>query len=190
MLPATLWGRNTMPSVATTPGRMETFARALDRAVATVRTFPDSRIAELRSSFVATDAQGRSWTLDPESNRWGRLHGERWMVEDPPQQLFMDSELRASLEALEAMAAQAIVKGAELHAPRESSVPNARFRRRSHLGCQRRYRHEVRDGATASARSGTSAGHGACTVPGIDVDSGERSTGDVAGSPSDGGSRR
>jgi hypothetical protein len=107
-----------MSSVATTPRRMETFARALDRAVASA-VVPRSRIDQLRSAFIATDAQGRSWTIDPEFQRWGRLDGERWMVDDPPPQLFMDSELRASLEALEAMAARAIVKGADaLHAPR------------------------------------------------------------------------
>jgi hypothetical protein len=107
-----------MPSVDTTPGRMEILARALDRAVASALV-PRLRIDQLRSSFVAIDEQGCSWTLDPESHRWGRLHGERWMFEDPPQLLFMDSELRASLEALEAMAARAVVKSADaLYAPR------------------------------------------------------------------------
>src|SRR5436190_6312315 len=107
-----------MPSVDTTPGRMEILARALDRAVASALV-PRLRIDQLRSSFVAIDEQGWSWTLDPESHRWGRLHGERWMLEDPPQLLFMDSELRASLEVLEAMAARAVVKSADaLYAPR------------------------------------------------------------------------
>jgi hypothetical protein len=107
-----------MPSVDTTPGRMEILARALDRAVASALV-PRLRIDQLRSSFVAIDEQGQSWTLDPESHRWGRLHGERWMLEDPPQLLFMDSKLRASLEALEAMAARAVVKSADaLYAPR------------------------------------------------------------------------
>jgi hypothetical protein len=106
-----------MPSVATTPRRMETFARALDRAVASA-IVPRAHIDQLRSAFIATDAQGRSWTIDPEFQRWGRLDGEVWMVDDPPPQLIMDSELRASLEALEAMAARAIVRGADaLHAP-------------------------------------------------------------------------
>lgn len=107
-----------MPPVATSPRRMEALARALDRAVASA-VVPGPRIDQLRSAFMATDAQGGSWTIDPEFQRWGRLDGERWMVDDPPPQLFMDSELRASLEALEAMAARAIVTGADaLHAPR------------------------------------------------------------------------
>jgi hypothetical protein len=101
-----------MPSVATTPGRMEILSRALDRAVASA-VVPRLRIDELRSSFMATDAQGRSWTIDPESHRWGWLDGERWMVEEPPPQLFMDSGLRASLETLEAMAARAIMTGTD-----------------------------------------------------------------------------
>ena len=106
-----------MPSVATTPRRMEALARALERAAANA-VVPRPRIDQLRSAFMATDAQGRSWTIDPEFQRWGRLDGERWMVEDPPPQLFMDSELRASLESLEAIAARAIVTGADgLHAP-------------------------------------------------------------------------
>jgi len=105
-----------MSSVATTPRRMETFARALDRAVASA-IVPRARIEQLRSAFIATDAQGRSWTIDPEFQRWGRLDGELWMVDDPPPELLMDSEMRASLEELEAMAARAIVKGADALRP-------------------------------------------------------------------------
>ena len=109
-----------MSSVATTPRRMETFARALDRAIAS-KVIPRPRTDQLRSAFVATDAQGRSWTIDPEFQRWGRLDGERWFVDNPPPQLLMDSELRTSLEALEAMVARAIVSGADaLQAPRNS----------------------------------------------------------------------
>lgn len=108
-----------MPPVATTPRRMEALSRALDRAVASW-VVPRPRIDQLRSAFVATDAQGTSWTIDPEFQRWGRLDGERWLVADPPAQLFMDSELRAALEAVEAMAARAIMTGADaLHAPRD-----------------------------------------------------------------------
>ena len=106
-----------MSSVTTTPCRMETFARALDRAVMSA-IVPRARIDQLRSAFIATDSQGRSWTLDPEFHRWGRLDGDVWMIDEPPSQLFMDSELRASLEKLEAMAARAVVKGPVLHAPR------------------------------------------------------------------------
>lgn len=108
-----------MPSVATTPRRMETFARALDRTVAN-KIVPRARVDQLRSAFMATDAQGRSWTIDPEFQRWGRLDGEIWMYDDPPPQLFLDSELRASLEAMEAMAARAIVRG---DAPLAPSTP-------------------------------------------------------------------
>lgn len=108
-----------MLSVAITSGRMETFARTLDR-VAASGVAPKLRVESLRSSFLATDAQGRSWTLDLESHRWRRLDGERSTDEDPPQQLFIDPELRASLEQLEAMAARAIVKGDSIHMPRNA----------------------------------------------------------------------
>ena len=108
-----------MPSVATTPRRMETFARTLDRAV-TSKIVPRPHIDQIRCAFMATDALGRSWTIDPEFQRWGHLEGELWMVGDPPPQLFIDAELRASLEAVEAMTARAIVRG---DAPLGPSTP-------------------------------------------------------------------
>ena len=51
-------------------------------------SFLRQRIDQLRSEFMATDDQGRSWTIDPEFQRWGHLEGERWLVDDPPPKLF------------------------------------------------------------------------------------------------------
>jgi hypothetical protein len=40
---------------------------------------PETRFDELRSSFVATDANGIHWSVDIETRAWNRLENERWV---------------------------------------------------------------------------------------------------------------
>jgi len=59
---------------------------------------PETRFDELRSSFVATDANGIQWSVDIETRAWTRLENERWVAGSPPRELFLDSEILFAIE--------------------------------------------------------------------------------------------
>jgi hypothetical protein len=90
-----------MPPVAIAPQRMEALARVLRLAGQRAMLEPD-RLAEIHGAFTAADSQGVWWTVGLESSRWNRLDGSTWTAGEPPRELFLDSEVRATLEGLEA----------------------------------------------------------------------------------------
>src|SRR4029453_17877558 len=88
-----------MPPVALTSRVLEECARVL-RSAKERMALPESRFNELRSSFVATDANGIHWAVDVETRAWNRLENERWVAGLPPRELFLDSEILIALESL------------------------------------------------------------------------------------------
>src|SRR5215467_6433744 len=88
-----------MPPVALTSRVLEECARVL-RSAKERQALPETRFNELRSSFVATDANGIHWSVDIETRAWNRLENERWVAGLPPRELFLDSEILHALESL------------------------------------------------------------------------------------------
>jgi hypothetical protein len=88
-----------MPPVALTSRVLEECARVL-RSAKERMALPETRFDELRSSFVATDANGIHWSVDIETRAWNRLENERWVAGLPPRELFLDSEILSELESL------------------------------------------------------------------------------------------
>src|SRR5262245_17768016 len=92
-------GASRVPPVALTSRVLEECARVL-RSAKEREALPETRFNELRSSFVATDANGVHWAVDVETRAWNRLENERWVAGLPPRELFLDSEILLALESL------------------------------------------------------------------------------------------
>src|SRR4029453_2780377 len=93
-----------MPPVALTSRVLEECARVL-RSAKERKTLPETRFDELRSSFVATDANGIHWSVDIETRAWNRMKNKRWVAGTPPRELFLDSEILFALESLKSNSA-------------------------------------------------------------------------------------
>src|SRR5262245_51704208 len=95
-----------MPPVALPSRVLEECARVL-RSAKERKALPETRFDELRSSFVATDANGIHWSVDIETRAWNRLENERWVAGLPARELFLDSEILGALESLKSTSATA-----------------------------------------------------------------------------------
>src|SRR5690349_11863980 len=88
-----------MPPVALTSIVLEECARVL-RSAKERNALPKTRFDELRSSFIATDANEIRWSVDIETSAWSRQENERWVAGVPPRLLFLDSEILFAIESL------------------------------------------------------------------------------------------
>lgn len=91
--------RQTSRPIPVTPTRMSHLARALRHAQEAEHVSPDLH-RSMHSRFMASDADGKEWTVALKTLKWHRRGDGGWAAADPPDALMIDGDLFAALVAL------------------------------------------------------------------------------------------